>query len=166
MPSTADAAPDWRRSAACKWDWSSTPALLRGVAVIGAAYLAWIGVQSLKGGAGLKMDGEATNAGQSTTGRALREAALCNLLNPKVILLFLALFPNFVDYRRGDVSVQLITLAVILITINVFWQAPMALAAGALRRWFANASVIIWVNRASSGMLLVMAALMLAQHLL
>ena len=108
------------------------------------------------------MDGEATNTGQSTTGRALREAALCNLLNPKVILLFLALFSNFVDYQRGDVSVQLITLAVILITINVFWQAPMALAAGALRRWFANASVIIWVNRASSGMLLVMAALMLA----
>lgn len=147
---------------------ASNPALLRGVAVLGAAYLAWIGIQSLKGGAGLKLDGNGENAtapSGANAVRALREGALSNILNPKVILLFLALFPNFVDYRRGDVSAQLITLAVILITINVFWQVPMALAADALRRWFANASVTTWVNRASGGMLLVMAALMLAQHL-
>ncbi len=143
---------------------ASNPVLLRGVAVIGAAYLAWIGVQSLKGGAGLNLG--ATDAPATTTLRALREAALCNLLNPKVILLFLALFPNFVDYRRGDVAAQLITLAVILIVINTLWQAPMALAADLLRRWFANPAVRTAVNRASGGMLLVMAAMMLAQQLL
>ncbi|NQV82784.1 MAG: LysE family translocator [Rhodospirillales bacterium] len=97
---------------------TSTPALLRGVAIVGAAYLAWIGVQSLKGGGGLTFD-VAGNA--SGSGRALREAAFCNLLNPKVILLFLALFPNFVDYQRGDVPEQLITLAVILIVLNTLW---------------------------------------------
>jgi len=91
---------------------------------------------------------------------------LCNLLNPKVILLFLALFPNFVDYRRDDVSAQLITLAVILIVINTLWQAPMALAADALRRWLSNPAARRAVNRTSGGMLLVMAAMMLAQQLL
>jgi len=148
---------------------ASTPALMQGVAILGAAYLAWIGIQSLKGGAGLKLDdngAKAMNTSGATAVRAMREGALSNILNPKVILLFLALFPNFVDYRRDDVSAQLIALAVILITINVFWQVPMALAADALRRWFANASVTTWVNRASGGMLLVMSALMLIQHLL
>ena len=91
---------------------------------------------------------------------------MCNLLNPKVILLFLALFPNFVDYRRDDVSAQLITLAVILIGINTLWQAPLALAADALRRWMSNPAARRAVNRASGGMLLGMAALMLAQQLL
>ncbi|MBT7944039.1 MAG: LysE family translocator [Alphaproteobacteria bacterium] len=142
---------------------ASTPALLQGVAILGAAYLAWIGIQSLKGGGGLSFD-VAGNA--SGSGRAMREAVLCNLLNPKVILLFLALFPNFVDYQRGDVSTQLITLAVILIVINTLWQAPMALAANALRRWLANPATRLAVNRASGGILLVMAALMLAQNLL
>ena len=147
---------------------ASTPAVLRGIAILGAAYLAWIGIQSLKGGGGLKLDGgdNGTGASRSTTGRALREAALCNLLNPKVILLFLALFPNFVDYRRDDVSAQLITLAVILIVINTLWQAPMALAADALRRWLSNPAARRAVNRASGGMLLIMAAMMLAQQLL
>ena len=144
---------------------ASTPALLRGVAILGAAYLAWIGMQSLKGGGALKMDGDAPDAAGSTPGRALREAALCNLLNPKVILLFLALFPNFVDYRRGDVSAQLIALAGILIVINTLWQAPMALAADLLSRWLANPAVRTAVMRASGGMLLVMAAMMLAQQL-
>jgi threonine/homoserine/homoserine lactone efflux protein len=145
---------------------ASTPVLLQGIAVVGAAYLAWIGVQGLKGGGGLKPDGDETNAPRSTTGLALREAALCNLLNPKVILLFLALFPNFVDYRRDDVTAQLLTLAVILIVINTLWQAPMALAANFLRRWLARPAVRTAVNRASGGMLLVMAAMMLAQQLL
>ncbi len=143
---------------------ASSPVLFKGIAVIGAAYLAWIGVKSLKGGGGLTFD-EAGNASGAGIGRALREAALCNLLNPKVILLFLALFPNFVDYGRGNVAEQLVGLAVILIVINVFWQAPMALAADALRRWLSNPAVRLGVNRASGAILIIMAALMLAQQL-
>lgn len=142
---------------------ASSPVLFKGIAVIGAAYLAWIGVKSLRGG-GLTFDdsGNATGAG---AGRALREAALCNLLNPKVILLFLALFPNFVDYGRGNVAEQLVGLAVILIVINIFWQAPMALAADALRRWLSNPAIRLGVNRVSGGILIVMAVLMLFHQL-
>ncbi len=151
---------------------ASSPVLFKGIAIIGAAYLAWIGIKSFRDGGGLtfnksgnKAGNGAGNAGGAGSGRALREAALCNLLNPKVILLFLALFPNFIDYGRGNVAEQLVGLAVILIVINVFWQAPLALAADALRRWLSNPAVRRAVNRASGGMLLVMAALMLAQQL-
>ena len=148
---------------------ASSPVLFKGIAVIGAAYLAWIGVKSLRGGGGLTFNEAGDKAGNAATGagmgRALREAALCNLLNPKVILLFLALFPNFVDYGRGNVGEQLIGLAVILIVINVFWQAPMALAADALSQWLSNPAVRLGVNRASGATLIVMAALMLGQHL-
>ena len=143
---------------------ASSPVLFKGIAVIGAAYLAWIGVNSLGGGGGLALD-EAGNATGAGAGRALREAALCNLLNPKVILLFLALFPNFVDYGRGNVGEQLVGLAVILIVINIFWQAPMALAADALRRWLSNPAVRLGVNRVSGATLIIMAALMLFQQL-
>ncbi|MDA1090394.1 MAG: LysE family translocator [Proteobacteria bacterium] len=142
---------------------ASSPVLLNGLASIGAAYLAWLGFKSLKGGGGLTFDAAGAAAGNS--GRALREAALCNLLNPKVILLFLALFPNFIDYQRGNVTEQLIGLSVILIVINTIWQAPMALAADALRRWMANPAVLNGVNRASGATLLIMAALMLGQNL-
>jgi len=141
---------------------ASSPVLLKTITVLGAAYLAWLGFQSIRGGGGLRVEtGEDGKAG-SAIGQALKEATLCNLLNPKVILLFLALFPNFVDFSRPDVVAQLLTLSAILIFINVLWQSPMALAADAIRRLVANPAITRAINRLSGGILIVMAALMLA----
>ena len=99
-------------------------------------------------------------------GRALREAALCNIFNPKVILWFLALLPNFVNPANGNVTAQLITLSALLIVINIIWQAPMAFAADGVRRWLGRPGTIRTVNRVSGVILLGMAVLMLAQHVI
>lgn len=141
---------------------ASSPVLLNAVTVLGAAYLAWLGLQSLRGG-GLR----AENGGDGGPGssRAFREAALCNLLNPKVILLFLALYPNFVDFSRPDVVAQLVTLSTVLIVINTVWQTPMALAADAIRRLVANPAFTRAINRLSGVILIAMAALMLFHQL-
>jgi len=141
---------------------ASSPVLFRAVAVAGAAYLAWLGVQSLRGEGGLELK---TQGPKATAGRALREAALCNILNPKVILWFLALLPNFVDPGR-NVPGQVIALSLVLIAINIAWQAPMALAADGVRRWLGRPEVRRTVNRASGAMLIGMAVLMLAQNIL
>jgi threonine/homoserine/homoserine lactone efflux protein len=141
---------------------ASSPVLFRAVAVAGAAYLAWLGVQSLRGEGGLELK---TQGPKATAGRALREAALCNILNPKVILWFLALLPNFVDPGR-NVPSQVIALSLVLIAINIAWQAPMALAADGVRRWLGRPEVRRMVNRASGATLIGMAVLMLAQNIL
>ncbi len=73
---------------------------------------------------------------------------------------------EFRNPAKGNVTTQLLALSALLIVINIFWQAPMALAADALRRWLSNPAVRQNVNRASGGILIVMAALMLAQHLI
>ncbi len=142
---------------------ASSPVLFRGLTVIGAVYLAWLGIQSLRGVGGLVVETGAAPAGAA---RACREAALCNILNPKVILWFLALLPNFVNPEVGDVTAQLIALSALLIAINILWQAPMALAADGVRRWLGRPEAMRAVNRVSGVILLVMAALMLGQHLL
>lgn len=142
---------------------ASSPVLFRGLTVIGAVYLAWLGIQSLRGVGGLEVETGAAPAGAA---RACREAALCNILNPKVILWFLALLPNFVNPEAGDVTTQLIALSALLIALNILWQAPMALAADGVRRWLGRPETMHAVNRVSGVILLGMAALMLGQHLL
>ena len=142
---------------------ASSPVLFRGLTVIGAVYLAWLGIQSLRGVSGLEVEIGAAPAGAA---RACREAALCNILNPKVILWFLALLPNFVNPEAGDVIAQLIALSALLIALNILWQAPMALAADGVRRWLGRPETMHAVNRVSGVILLGMAALMLGQHLL
>jgi len=141
---------------------ASSPVLLKTVTVLGAAYLAWLGLQSIRGGGGLRVETGNDGKAGAAIGQALKEAVLCNLLNPKVILLFLALFPNFVDFSRPDVVAQLVTLSAILIFINVLWQSPMALAADAIGRLVADPAITRAINRLSGGILIVMAALMLA----
>ena len=141
---------------------ASSPVLFRGLTVIGAVYLAWLGVQSLRGVGGLEVE---TGAAPAGAGRACREAALCNILNPKVILWYLALLPNFVNPEAGDVTAQLIVLSVLTIALNVLWQAPMALAADGMRRWLGRPEAMRAVNRVSGVILLGMAVLMLAQHM-
>jgi len=142
---------------------ASSPVLFQGLTVIGAVYLAWLGIQSLRGVGGLEVEIGAAPAGAA---RACREAALCNILNPKVILWFLALLPNFVNPEAGDVTTQLIALSALLIALNILWQAPMALAADGVRRWLGRPETMHAVNRVSGVVLLGMAALMLGQHLL
>ena len=142
---------------------ASSPVLFQGLTVIGAVYLAWLGIQSLRGVGGLEVETGPAPAGAA---RACREAALCNILNPKVILWFLALLPNFVNPEAGDVIAQLIALSALLIALNILWQAPMALAADRVRRWLGRPETMHAVNRVSGVILLGMAALMLGQHLL
>jgi len=142
---------------------ASTPWLFKAVALAGASYIGWIGVQSfmphglLHVGAGGKPPVSAH--------KAFRDATFCNLLNPKVILLFLALFPNFVDRTRDDVPQQLITLSLTLIIINAVWQAPMALSAELVRRWLKNPQIYKVVMYSTGVMLIAVAALMFYDNL-
>ncbi len=141
---------------------ASSPTLFRAVAVLGAAYIGWLGWQGLRGTGGISgIDG----GGTVTAGKGLRDGIFCNLLNPKVILLFLALFPHFVHVERGQVTLQLATLAALLIAINILWQAPLAWAADRARHWIGRETVRMAITRGTGAAFLLFAALMLYEHL-
>jgi threonine/homoserine/homoserine lactone efflux protein len=142
---------------------ASSPVLFKGMAIAGAGYLAWLGIQGLRESGTIRLDGSRRPV---TAARACRDAVITNVLNPKVILLFLALLPNFVDTGRGDVPAQLITLAAVLIAINVMWQAPLAWVAQIIRRWLVRPPVQRAVSRLSGAILLLFAGLMLYEHLM
>jgi threonine/homoserine/homoserine lactone efflux protein len=82
-----------------------------------------------------------------------------------VIVLFLALFPNFVDTDRGNETAQLLTLSATLIVINTLWQAPIALAADVVRRWLSSDAVRRRVTVSSSLIFIGFAIGILMQHL-
>lgn len=142
---------------------ASTPILFKAVALAGAAYIAWIGIQGFREQGLLRVGatGQPTVSGH----KAFRDAIFCNLLNPKVILLFLALFPNFVDDTRDDVPLQLIALSLGLIVINVLWQAPLAFAAEAVRRWLKNERTYKLITHSTGVLLIAVAVLMVYENL-
>lgn len=67
------------------------PLLFKGVQWLGAAYLAWIGLQLI-----LARGGDASPI-RIEAGHYLRQAFLITLLNPKAIVFYMAFFPLFID---------------------------------------------------------------------
>jgi homoserine/homoserine lactone efflux protein len=141
---------------------AASPVAFKAVTIIGAAYLAWLGVGAIRGAGALAVE---VDGNETSVLKAGREAVLTNLINPKVILLFLALFPNFVEAGRGDETAQLLTLAAALIVINTLWQAPIALAADVVRRWLSSDAIRRRVSVASGLIFIGFAVGLLAQHL-
>ena len=141
---------------------ASVPAAFKGIAAVGALYLAWLGIQSFRAG-GLKL-GLSESGPSIGAHKAWRDAMFTNILNPKVILMFLALMPNFVDLDRRA-GPQLMVLGGALIAVNAVWQTGLALAAGRARNWLGSAAVQRVISRATGAILLFFAAAMLATNL-
>lgn len=139
-----------------------SPLLFNAMAFAGALYLAWLGIQSFRDAANLIADDDAERVG---AGAASRAALLTNVLNPKVLVLFLALYPNFVDTGRGQVPAQLMLLSATLIAINVAWQAPMVWAAHYIRRWLVRPAARTVVARTASVVLIGFAIALVIEHL-
>lgn len=134
------------------------------IAICGAAYLGFLGIQTLRGGV---IAGDPTQAGglKVTAASAVRDATLTNLLNPKVILLFLALMPQFVDTTRGHVSLQMLVFSAWLLVLNIIWQSPLALLAEAMRRLLLRPSAQRAVNWLTGAILLFFAGLLLYDYI-
>lgn len=89
-----------------------TPAVLTGLTVLGALYLVWLGVATLARpsvpGTGSSDEGSGTWVARMVTGTGVSG------LNPKALLLFLALLPQFTDPEGGwPMAAQIGTLGLV-----------------------------------------------------
>jgi threonine/homoserine/homoserine lactone efflux protein len=104
------------------------------VKLAGVLYLVYLGVQSFRHRREL-----AAALGRAVEPRELRrilgDALLVGIANPKVIVFFVAVLPQFVDPSAGSATLQLLTLGAIFCTIALVSDGIWALAAGAARDW-------------------------------
>ena len=91
------------------------PLAFRALAVSGALYLAWLGLQALRQAAA-KSTNTVESARKPTT-HALRVAVLVALSNPKALIYIVALLPPFVDSSQSIVP-QLLVLATVALLID------------------------------------------------
>lgn len=82
----------------------------------------------------------------------------------KVIVLFLALYPNFITVGGGHVTAQVVMLSAVLILINVGWQSGLVACANLARRWLVRPPVQRTMGQVTGGILIAFALAMLWEH--
>jgi threonine/homoserine/homoserine lactone efflux protein len=138
----------------------TVPLLYDAMRYLGAAYLLWLAWGALRPG-GHDLFSPRTLAPDSPA-RLFRMGLLTSVLNPKVAMFYLALFPQFIDATRGSVLIQALTLGFLQIAINTMGDLCFVLAAGAITAWLARRPLWTAIQRWVLGVVLAGIALRLA----
>jgi threonine/homoserine/homoserine lactone efflux protein len=108
----------------------------------GAAYLVWMGIQSMRSRPDpLQLEGA---RGRLSLRRLYLQGLVINVLNPKVGLFFLAFLPQFVDSERGSSAAQIMVFGAVFFVIATISDLSYALASGSIGSWLGTRE---WVSR-------------------
>jgi len=134
------------------------------VKTIGAAYLVWIGIQSIRGTgrpASTASDAAATPVAGSprTTGnyRAYLQGFLTNVLNPKVAIFYLTFLPQFISPGERVLTRSLF-LATVHIAMGIVWLTAYAWFIDRLGAVLTRPAVKAWLERVTGGLLVALGA--------
>jgi homoserine/homoserine lactone efflux protein len=86
------------------------------IRILGALYLVWIGIRLIMGD---HAPVEAQAKPSARTRSFFVQGLWTQLLNPKALLFFTALLPQFIVPEQGAFAVQLFTLAVVSVTVEL-----------------------------------------------
>jgi threonine/homoserine/homoserine lactone efflux protein len=112
-------------------------AVFTAIKLCGAAYLVYLGVQAFRHRRTLAAALHAP-VEPKVLRRILTDGFLVGLFNPKVIVFFMAVLPQFVDRSAGSVPAQLLLLGAIFCAIGLLCDSLWALLAGAARAWLVS----------------------------
>ncbi|GAA2360221.1 LysE family translocator [Dactylosporangium salmoneum] len=103
----------------------------------GAAYLIYLGVKAWRERNSLQASFTASRAAHGGL-RTFWEGFTVGVSNPKTIVFFLAVLPQFVDRGQGHVAVQMLVLGLVFNAIAVVSDSIWGLVAATARDWFAR----------------------------
>lgn len=126
----------------------------------GALYLLYLAWQAVKPGA--RSPFEARDLPQDSPRKLFAMGFLTNLLNPKIAMFYLAIFPQFVSPEHGSVLAQSVVLGVTQIVFSFGVNLCIALSAAHLAQWFQHKPRWLVVQRYVMGGVLAALAVRLA----
>ena len=100
----------------------------------GAGYLIFLGIQAIRHRRRLA-EALGTRLENKSIARIVTDGFVVGLGNPKVIVFFAAVLPQFVDRAAGHVTVQLLVLGALFAGIALISDSVWAVAAGSARAW-------------------------------
>lgn len=129
--------------------------------MIGAAYLCYLGIKSIRSawrGEALSVASvSGTDESSLSSWMMFREGLLSNVLNPKTIAFYMAFLPQFIDPANNAVM-QALGLAGIHFVIAMIWQSGLALLVDKAKQMMQSPQVTRWIDGILGALLITFAA--------
>ena len=116
----------------------SSKLFYNGIQWAGGAYLIYLGYSAI---AASKIDAQGlqkTEGSKPSFLTSIKNGFWVGVLNPKSIVFFAAILPQFVDQEKNNVTAQLLLLGAIFATIALISDGSYGLLAGTVRSWLAG----------------------------
>ena len=129
---------------------ATSEVLFSAIKYAGAVYLVYLGVKTWRSPPQPVAELREDAAGQHGPWALYRRGFLVAMSNPKALIFFAALFPQFMDTRQPQ-GPQLAILALSFFVIESSWQLTYASSGAKLAGWMNSARRLKLVNRFSGG---------------
>ena len=129
--------------------------LLAIVQALGGLYLIWLGIDALRHRRAHVDAMVMVDETKPTTWQVIRQGFMVGILNPKALVFFSAVFPQFVDPAAGSVTVQLLTFGLIFAVLSVLLDGMWGIIVGSSRDWFVTSDQRLLVLRTIGGVVMV-----------
>ncbi|KAB2347393.1 LysE family translocator [Actinomadura rudentiformis] len=124
--------------------------------LIGAAYIIYLGVQAIRERGSLtEALAEADPGGRGGGRRALGQGFVVGVTNPKTIVFFAAVLPQFVEPGNGHVPLQMMVFGLAFCLIALVCDSVWGTVAGAARAWFARSPQRLAAIGGTGGLLMI-----------
>jgi len=123
---------------------------------IGGIYLVYLGIDAIRK---RKLHAaDMTNQGpvEPTVFQSIRDGFMVGVLNPKGLVFYAAVLPQFIDRERGGVTGQLLFLGALFSVLAFFSDGSWGLLAGTARAWLAGDAGRLEKLRATGGCVMIL----------
>jgi len=140
-----------------------SPAIYTTLKIAGALYLLYLGVHHFRSSA--PQLSTVTQLPQKRLPTIFRESVVVELTNPKTILFYLAVLPQFVNYDVGQVSLQLIILGLIVTISAIPCDLLVCFSASRAAAWLnRNGKARQWLDRVAGSILITLGGYVLVSE--
>ncbi len=105
---------------------------------MGALYLVYLGIMAIREARTHAAQMTTLKGSKPTYWKTIREGYMVGVLNPKGIIFFAAILPQFTDSSKGHLTAQLLLLGFIFVFLGFFCDSGWGILAGSFRNWLAS----------------------------
>ncbi len=129
--------------------------LYNGIQWAGGAYLIYLGYAAIAASKVDAADMQKTVGGKPSFFTSVRNGFWVGVLNPKSVVFFAAILPQFVDQEKNNVTAQLLLLGAIFALIALISDGSYGLLAGTIRQWLSGDVRRLIFMRLSGGVVMI-----------